>query len=105
MNEQINKALRELNTFKTLMPIPCSVYSDNCFYECFQQKTFTVTHSKHSNDTSRVAYRILVPKIFKEHIGVILDDSKQLINNDKTCPFTESGKKFMDAYYLRQTVN
>jgi len=103
MNHQVNQALRDLNEYETLLPLPCSVYADKCFCDCFQQKTFTVTHSRHANDKSRVAYRILAPKILKEQIGVIIDDSKQLINNDKICPFTEIGKKTEDAYILKQS--
>jgi len=102
MNHQVNQTLRELNEYETLLPLPCSVHSDKCFVDCFQQKTFCVTHSKHTNDKSRVAYRILAPKILKEQIGVIIDDSKQLINNDKICPFTENGEKTGDAYLLKQ---
>lgn len=105
MNRQVNQALRELDGFETLLPIPCSVYSSNCYYECFQQKTFTVTHSKHSNDKSRVAYRILLSKFLKEQIGVNVDNSKQLINNDKICPFTENGANLTDAYFCRQTAD
>jgi hypothetical protein len=101
MNKQVNQALRALNEFKTLLPTPCSVYSDKCLCDCFQQKTFTVTHSKHSNDKSRVSYRILLPIELKEKFNFMVKDTKQLINNEKTCPFTENGEKTMDAYLLQ----
>lgn len=101
MNKQVNQALRTLNEFKTLLPTPCSVYSDKCLCDCFQQKTFTITHSKHSNDKSRVSYRILLPIELKEKFNFMVNDIKQLINNEKACPFTENGEKTMDAYLLQ----
>lgn len=101
MNKQVNQALKALNEYKTLLPAPCSVYSDRCLFDCFQQKTFTVTHSKHTNDKSRVSYRILVPAKLKEQFGFMVNGTKQLINKDKTCPFTEDGELKMDAYLLQ----
>lgn len=101
MNKQVNQALRALNEFKTLLPTPCSVYSEKCLCDCFQQKTFTVTHSKHSNDKSRVSYRILLPIELKEKFNFMVNGTKQLINNDKICPFTENGELKMDAYLLQ----
>jgi len=100
MNKQVNKALRELQKFSTLIPMPCSVYSEFCFCDCFHQKTFSVTHSKHSNDKSRVAYRVLVSQQLKEKINHKVKNSKQLINNENICPYTEKGEFTLDAYLL-----
>lgn len=104
MNKQANKALKVLNEYKTLLPIPCSVYSDRCVCDCFQQKTFTVTHSKHTNDKSRVTYRIFVPAKLKDQFNFMVNGTKQLINNDKICPFTNNGQLNVDAYLLQSTV-
>ena len=104
MNKQLNQALRELDEFETLLPIPCSTYSENCYVECFQQKTFTITHSKHTNDKSKVAYRVIVPKELKRKIGIIDKGSKQLIYNDKICPYTEKEKNMSDAFFLKNTA-
>ncbi len=104
MNKQVNQALRELNEFETLLPIPCSTYSENCYVDCFQQKTFTITHSKHTNDKSKVAYRVIVPKELKRKIGIIHQGSKQLIFNEKICPHTEKEKEVADAYLLKTTA-
>ncbi len=101
MNKQVNQAIRELQKYTTLIPRPCSEYSEICFCDCFQQKTFTVKHSKHSNDKSRVSYRILIPTKLKEQINYMVNGTKQLINNDKICPFTENGELKMDAYLLQ----
>jgi hypothetical protein len=104
MNRQINQALRELNEFETLLPIPCSSHSENCYIECFQQKIFTITHSKHTSDKSKVAYRVLVPKELKRKIEIIDNDSKQLIYGDRICPHTEKEKNVSDAFFLKQTA-
>lgn len=101
MNKQVNMALREFLKYTTLIPSPCSVYGEKCFCDCFHQKTFTVAHSKHTNDKSRVSYRILVYKNLKDQFGIIVNGTKQLITNEKTCPFTENGEKTMDAYLLQ----
>lgn len=100
MNGQINKALIELNSFETLLPIPCSVYRDKYCFDCFQQKCFIVNHSKHTNDKSKVAYRILSSKILKQQIRLNINDSQQLINNDKICPYTQNGNLISDGYLL-----
>lgn len=100
MNKQLNQAIRELQGYITLIPTPCSKYCEICFYDCFHQKTFTVSHSKHSNDKSRVAYRVLVSQQLKKKINHNVNNSKQLINNEKICPFTEKGMFTLDAYLL-----
>ncbi|MFW5871629.1 MAG: hypothetical protein ACOCUT_00835 [bacterium] len=100
MNKQVNQAIRELQKYSSLIPTPCSVHGEFCFCECFHQKTFTVTHSKHSNDKSRVAYRLLVSQLLKEKINPKAKNSKQLINNEKICPFTAKGEFTLDAYLL-----
>ncbi len=98
MNRQITHALKELKSFESLVPLPCSVYGDKLCFDCFQQKTFTIHHSKHSNDISKVAYRILVSKKLKEKIGKKYNEAKQLIYNDKICPYTSKGEKVSDAF-------
>lgn len=104
MNKQVNQAIKELQKYITLIPTPCSEYGYICFFDCFQQKTFSVTHSKHSNDKSRVAYRVIVPKELKRKIGIIHKGSKQLIFNEKICPHTVKEKEVADAYLLKTTA-
>jgi len=104
MNNQVNQAIKELRKYITLIPTPCSEYGHICYFDCFQQKTFSVTHSKYSNDKSRVAYRVLVSQQLKEKMNHKVNNSKQLINNDKICPFTEKGQLNVDAYLLQSTV-
>jgi hypothetical protein len=98
MNKQVNQAMRELQGYITLIPKSCSVYSELCSYDCFHQKTFTVTHSKHTNDKSKVAYRVLVSQQLNEIINYKVNNAKLLINNKKICPYTVKGKFTFDAY-------
>ncbi|SMD46366.1 hypothetical protein SAMN00777080_5051 [Aquiflexum balticum DSM 16537] len=62
MNKQINKALEEIDEFECLFSLSSSAINERSLQNYFQQKTFTVTHSKRSNDKSRVAFRIIVSK-------------------------------------------
>jgi hypothetical protein len=98
MNKQVNQAIRELQKYTTLIPKPCSEYGEICLRDCFYQKTFSVTHSKHSNDRSKVAYRVLVSHLLKRKMNHEVSNFRQLINNDKICPFTENGKLTVDAF-------
>lgn len=100
MNKQVNQAIRELQKYSTLIPIPCSEFGGVCNYDCFYQKTFFVTHSKHTNDKSKVAYRLLVSQNFKEEMNLKVNKSKQLINDEKVCPFTENGEFALDAFIV-----
>lgn len=100
MNKQVNQAIRELQKYCTLIPIPCSEFGGVCNYDCFYQKTFFVTHSNHTNDKSKVAYRLLVSQNFKEEMNLKVNKSKQLINDEKVCPFTENGAFALDAFIV-----
>jgi len=100
MNKQVNQAIRELQKYTSLIPRPCSEYGEICLRDCFHQKTFSVSHSKRSNDISRVAYRVLVSQILKEKMNSKVKNSKQLINNEEICPFTENGEMTVDAFML-----
>lgn len=101
MNRQVNKALRELSEYRTLLPISCSIYSNECHVDCFYQQTFSVTHLKHTKDKSKVAYRIIARDKFVKQIVSIENDSKLIIHNDKFCPHTEGYQKLEDAYLLK----
>lgn len=105
MNRQLNQALRELNEYGTLLPVPCSIFNKNCYFDCFHQQTFTVTHTMHTNDQSRVAYRIIVPSELKKQIGSSDNNSKFLINKDTICPYTEKHDKTEDAFLLKQPAS
>jgi hypothetical protein len=100
LNRQVNQALKELTRYKTLLPISCELYGDNCNLDCFCQKTFTVTHSNHINDKSKVAYRVIAHIDLKTKIVNTDNQSRLLIYNDKVCPHTENNNYTEDAFLL-----
>ena len=75
MNSQINNFVRSSNKIETLLPLSCATYKD-CRTPCFTQQTFRVTHVRKKDDESRVSYRILCHKGFKEYLM-----SNSLTNN------------------------
>ena len=101
MNKQVNQALRELHEYKTVLPVCCSMYGDECYSDCFYQQTFSITHSKYKKDKSKVAYRIIGHKNLLKLIGKTDFKSKFLINNEKACPFTENNQILVDGFVLK----
>ena len=67
MNHELNKYISEHRELATLLPLSCGCNS-NCTEYCFMQQTFIVSHSRKANDESRVCYRIIVPKQFREKV-------------------------------------
>ena len=67
MNLQINNFIRESSAFDTLLPLSCAAYK-NCNIPCFTQQTFKVSHLRKKGDESRVSYRIICHKGFKEQL-------------------------------------
>ena len=59
--------VRESNEIETLLPLSCATYKD-CRIPCFTQQTFRVTHMQKKDDESRVSYRMLCHKGFKEYL-------------------------------------
>lgn len=104
MNRQVNQALRELHEYKTVLPVCCSLYGNECYYDCFSQQTFSITHSKYKKDKSKVAYRIIGHESLVNLIGSTDNMSKFLINNEKACPFTENNQILEDAFLLKGKV-
>lgn len=75
MNFQLNNFVRSSKEIETLLPLSCATYND-CRTPCFTQQTFRVTHAQKKDDESRVSYRILCQKGFKEYLM-----SNSLTNN------------------------
>ena len=67
MNHELNTFVSEHKGYSTLLPLSCGCNS-NCTEYCFMQQTFTVSHSHKANDESRVCYRIIVSKQFREKV-------------------------------------
>ena len=55
LNSQINNAMKSLGLYKTLLPLPCNLHENACSVNnCFSQKIFTIEHSRHRKDKSKV---------------------------------------------------
>jgi len=102
LNRQINQALRELRDYRTLLPLPCNLYEEKCTMNCFCQKIFTVSHSKHSADKSKVAYRVIASKLLNNTIVQPNVEMQYFIQSDKAeiCLQTTKYKTMADAYKL-----
>lgn len=82
MNSQINTALRELGDYKTLIPISCGGYEDECNESCFTQQYFYVTHQKKIEDLSKVTYRVIGRCFFIDQISLFDVKCKYLNMNN-----------------------
>jgi len=100
MNNQINKALKELENYQTLLPLSCNLYEKDCNVSCFTQQQFIINHSKRENDISKVTYRIIANIDFVVQLGQADVTAKYVIGKDKVCCFAESNDKNADSYLL-----
>lgn len=83
MNSQINELVREDERLATLLPLSCATYKE-CKTGCFIQQSFMITHSQKQKDESRVCYRILCRKEFKEKMwSKRLDGFAHIVNPQK----------------------
>ena len=91
LNAQMNMAIRELKSYKTLLPLPCNLHEGACSAnDCFSQKTFTVTHRQHSKDKSKVCYRVIAHKAFCKNIKVARGNVKYNIGMIQRKPGDDS---------------
>jgi SAM-dependent methyltransferase len=104
MNCQVNQALREMEGYRTLLPLSCHLYEKSCWEECFTQQRFRVSHSRKGNDASKVSYRV----IGKAELVSVLVAGKEkgkyvLQRNGQAatafCPRSD-GDKIKDGYKL-----
>lgn len=102
LNSQSNNALRDLENYKTILPLSCNLHETNCEATCFTQQFFFVSHSKRVNDISKVAYRILTNAIFAQQLGKPNVLAKYLIGKDKICCYTATNNKIVDSYLLEE---
>lgn len=100
MNSQTNKALRELENYKTILPLSCRLHETSCKATCFTQQHFFVSHSKWAKDISKVTYRIITNINFAEQLGQPDVTAKYLIGEDKFCCYTDSNDRKADSYLL-----
>ena len=106
MNKELNDYVNEHIEFSTLLPLACS--KEHCRDSCFMQQTFQVSHSRKSNDESKVCYRILCHKELKDKIVIKLEENTQHIihsvkykDGDKTAICYKShGNKVIDSFNI-----
>lgn len=103
MNKQVNRSLLQNGTLQTLLPLSCRFYGSNCYEGCFTQKTFSVSHSKHNSDKSKVTYRVIANQDFRNKIANINEEANYLIYKDKCCNYTQRNIEFCDAFLLNNT--
>ena len=63
MNVGLNHIIKETLLYKSIIPANCFIHEGTCT-GCYMQDTFYITHSKKSNDISKVAYRVLCKSEF-----------------------------------------
>lgn len=105
MNIQVNRAIKDLKGYKTLIPITCGEFEKECVEQCFTQRTFNISHSHKINDKSKVAYRIIANSNLVNQIS-LFESSCYYINilekDDnlgKYCPNSQ-GEQVKDNYKI-----
>ena len=110
MNQGLNLFMSTHPDYSTLLPLACNNWGD-CQNACFMQQTFTTSHSRKSNDESRVCYRLVCRKSFRYKCFPDIIDSKdcthiihsqKYVQNDQAslCPRSLNGKKTIDSYNI-----
>lgn len=105
LNIQVNRAIKELEGYKTLIPITCGEFEKECSEQCFTQRTFYISHSLKAKDKSKVAYRILANADFVNQVSSYEYNCSyvSILENDekigKYCPNSQ-GKKIKDNYRI-----
>lgn len=105
LNTQINRAIKELAKFKTLIPITCGVFEKECLEQCFTQRTFYISHSLKTRDKSKVAYRVIANADFVKQVSLYDCNCSYLniLENDeregKYCPNSQ-GELIKDNYRI-----
>ena len=102
MSEQLNRLMREEVDFEMLVPICCSHFGRICRNSrCFQQKEFTISHSRKSSDKCRVAYRLIARKEFSHGLGIVFQEKRMSVYEGAVCPYTNSFEGELDPYQLK----
>ena len=109
MNSAINDYVRRSRNIETLLPLSCACY-DGCKNLCFMQQTFSVSHSRKSNDESRVCYRVLCRKPLKATImpGIeiasrahVIHPTKYKQNDDSAmCSQSKNNESIIDSFNI-----
>ncbi|MDR0971833.1 MAG: class I SAM-dependent methyltransferase [Bacteroidales bacterium] len=103
MNTQLNQALRDLEEYATLLPLPCSLYESICYEECFTQRHFFVSSKQKDRDISKVCYRIIGHKQFIASLKHDCTEIKYVLRNkdgENICCSKAKGNMYRDGYKL-----
>lgn len=111
MNQGLNRFVSSHADYKTLLPLACNNWKE-CKEACFMQQTFTVSHSRKSDDESRVCYRIICQNNFvntfisknsllKECTHIIHPQKYKQDDNSSLCPRSIKGNKIIDSYNIK----
>ena len=68
LNTQINKFMKDNNSFKTIIPTSCNLYEDKCKEQCFTNNIFYISHKEKQNDISKITYRVITHNDFANEI-------------------------------------
>ncbi|MGQ1889050.1 class I SAM-dependent methyltransferase [Thermophagus sp. OGC60D27] len=105
LNTQINRAIKDLIKYQTLIPITCGEFEKECSEQCFTQRTFFISHFLKTKDKSKIAYRILANADFVKQISLYDCNCSYiniLENDEKTgtyCPNSQ-GELVKDNYRI-----
>lgn len=109
MNNAINDYVSKNRSIETLLPLSCACY-DGCSDLCFMQQTFNVSHSRKSNDESRVCYRVLCRKPLKTaimqgmgtaNLAHVIHSTKYKQNDDSAiCSRSKNNKITIDSFNI-----
>ena len=111
MNQGLNNFISQNKEFSTLLPLACESWKD-CKDACFMQQTFNVSHSRRSNDESRVCYRLICKKAIKSLFipdDTLIKGCSHIIHplkykqNDASsiCSKSTHGNKEIDSYNIK----
>lgn len=110
MNLGLNSFVSTNKDYVTLLPLACNNWKD-CREACFMQQTFNVSHSRKSNDESRVCYRIICKKEFrntfipdgtpqKGYSHIIHPQKYKQNDTSSLCLKSIKGDKIIDSYNI-----
>lgn len=111
MTQGLNNFVSHNKEFSTLLPLACESWKD-CKDACFMQQTFNVSHSRKSNDESRVCYRLIckqeIKKLFipddtliKECSHIIYPLKYKQNDASSICSKSTQGNKEIDSYNIK----
>jgi len=87
MSDELNDyAKNEDSKLAYVLPVCCGLWLDSCKTQgCYIERQFEITHSKKKHDKSKVAYRVMVKKLFARVILSYVDkkDKYQMSYNDR----------------------